>query len=234
MKACEYEFEAPQQPPSRLRILLERPPGSSTATWTLLENHRCPHCPLPTEAGACCPAAADIEPIVETLGNVASIAALKVTVTTTQRVYQQTVTGSEAARAALGLVMATSACPILDDMHILARFHLPFATQDESTFRLVSAYLMRHFFTQQGTPDLESLIAKMEDLKKLNIAFANRLRAACSKDAIPNAIVQLFTLSLAVAGDAEDGFGNLKEFFRTAETPAPTEKGGPARDDLNH
>ncbi len=150
MDACDYQFEAPGQPASHLRILNNQGLSTSMAEWTKLENHRCPNCPLPVGPGACCPAAADVEPVVNALGSVASFASVKVTVTTLQRVYQQTVTGSEAARAAMGLVMATSACPVLADLRVLAHFHLPFATHEESTFRLVAAYLMRQFLTQQG------------------------------------------------------------------------------------
>ena len=213
MHACDYEFEAPDRAPTKLRILLDRPPATSQAPWTQLDHHRCPNCPLPKTPGASCPAAADLEPVVEALGSVASIQSVKVTVTTPQRVYQQSVTGSEGARAALGLVMATSNCPILEDLRVLAHFHLPFATQDESTFRFVSAYLVRQFLTQQAPVNLDGLVDKMDELRKLNIAFANRLRAACSKDALPNAIVQLFTLSMAVSGEAEDGLESLRAFF---------------------
>jgi hypothetical protein len=213
MDACEYEFEAPGQAPSRLRILNNRPPATSTAPWTQLQNHRCPNCPLPANDDACCPAAADLEPVVEALGSVASFASVKVTVTTPQRAYQQTVTGSEAARAAMGLVMATSACPVLSDLRVLAHFHLPFATREETTFRFVAAYLMRQFLRQQGAPQLDALVDQMDELRKLNTAFANRLRAACSKDALPNAIVQLFSLSMAVGDEAEDGLEGLRKLF---------------------
>lgn len=217
MDACDYQFEAPGQPASHLRILNNQGLSTSMAEWTKLENHRCPNCPLPVGPGACCPAAADVEPVVNALGSVASFASVKVTVTTLQRVYQQTVTGSEAARAAMGLVMATSACPVLADLRVLAHFHLPFATHEESTFRLVAAYLMRQFLTQQGPANLDGLVNQMEELRKLNTAFANRLRTACSKDALPNAIVQLFTLSMAVGDEAEDGLEGLRKFF----APAP-------------
>ncbi|MBM4282984.1 MAG: hypothetical protein FJ137_20260 [Deltaproteobacteria bacterium] len=213
MQACDYEFDAPDRPPVKLRILLDRPPATSTVPWTQLDFHRCGNCPLSPAPGACCPAAADLEPVVEALGSVASIQSVKVTVTTPQRVYQQSVTGSEGARAALGLVMATSGCPILEDLRVLAHFHLPFATQQESTFRFVSAYLLRQFLAQQAPGNLDGLVDKMDELRKLNIAFANRLRAACSKDALPNAIVQLFTLSMAVGGEAEDGLEGLRRFF---------------------
>jgi hypothetical protein len=218
MDACDYQFEAPGQPASRLRILNNRGLSTSTAEWTKLENHRCPNCPLPVGPGACCPAAADVEPVVNALGSVASFASVKVTVTTLQRVYQQTVTGSEAARAAMGLVMATSACPVLADLRVLAHFHLPFATHEESTFRMVAAYLMRQFLMQQGPANLDGLVNQMEELRKLNTAFANRLRTACSKDALPNAIVQLFTLSMAVGDEAEDGLEGLRKFFAPTTT----------------
>jgi hypothetical protein len=113
----------------------------------------------------------------------------------------------------MGLVMATSACPVLADLRVLAHFHLPFATREETTFRMVAAYLMRQFLTQKGPANLDGLVDQMDELRKLNTAFANRLRAACSKDALPNAIVQLFSLSMAVGDEAEDRLENLRKLF---------------------
>ena len=207
---CSYRFELPSGP---LLIHVDyhrRPSAVSPAPWTALTTHQCPNCPLrdtPT-----CPAAADLAPVVDALGDLASVQRLDVVVIQAQRETRQTVTGEAAARAIIGLMMATSDCPVLSKLRPLAMLHLPFATPQEATFRFAAAHLLRQFFDGQAL-DLEELRNQMDDLHVVNAAFAARLKAACSKDAIPNALTALFSLSMIVSDEAEMGLSGLRELF---------------------
>jgi len=108
---------------------------------------------------------------------------------------------------------------VLSTLRPLAMLHLPFATPQEATFRFAAAHLLRQFFDGEKL-DLEELRNQMDDLHLVNAAFAARLRAACSKDAIPNALTALFSLSMIVSDEAEMGLSGLRELFvSTASAP---------------
>lgn len=206
---CTYEFELPTGALA-IDVAFVRPPALSTAPWTALEAHQCPNCPL--RGSRSCPAAADLEPVVEALGGVASVQRLEVHVRHGSRETRQWVTGEAAARAVIGLLMATSACPILGTLRPLATLHLPFATPQESIFRFAAAHLFRQFFA--GEPlDLRGLRAQMESLNTVNAAFAARIKAACRNDAIPNALTALFSLSLITEDEADMQLASLREVF---------------------
>ncbi len=216
---CSYRLELPSGP-MMVHVEFDRRPHGPTASWTTLTTEQCPNCPL--RDCAACPAAADLAPVVDALGGLASVDRLDVVVTQNNRETKQRVTGESAARAIIGLVMATSACPILGRLRPLALLHLPFATPQESTFRFAAAHLLRQFFAGEHL-DLEGLRAQMQDLHIVNGAFAARIRAACRNDAIPNALTALFSLSLIVEDEAEMGLAGLRAIFADSDDPSWTD-----------
>ena len=220
---CSYRLMLPD---GQLEVFIdfERTPDDEGPTWANLGTEQCPNCPL--SGRATCPAAADLAPVVDALGGLASVARLEVVVTQGKRETRQWVTGESAARAIVGLVMATSACPILGTLRPLALLHLPFATPTESTFRFAAAHLMRQFFRGE-TLELEGLRTQMESLHVVNGAFARRIKAACSKDAIPNAMTALFSLSLIVEDEAELGLAGLRALFANTASAEPAAGASP-------
>jgi hypothetical protein len=216
---CEYALSTATQK-WRWRIRLDEPQAPLNATpadWTLLGCSRCPSCPLQAADDAVCPAANAVADVVDALGTVASIDTVDVVVRTAEREVRKTTTGAAAARSVLGLLLATSGCPVLQEMRPLARHHLPFATEEEWMFRLVGLQLLRSWFAaRDGVVDnvsLQALPAYLEQLRTLNIAFAARLRKACAKDAPANAMVQLFSLSVGAGCDFDDGLASLRAFL---------------------
>lgn len=218
LAGCSYRLVLPE---GQLEFFVdfERAPSDEGPAWARLGAEQCPNCPL--RGRATCPAAADLAPVVDALGGLASVARLEVIVTQGKRETRQWVTGESAARAIIGLVMATSACPILRTLRPLALLHLPFATSAESTFRFAAAHLLRQFFRGEHL-DLEGLRTQMEALHVVNAAFARRVKAACRKDAIPNAMTALFSLSLIVEDEAGLGLAGLQSLF--ADAPAGMEE----------
>lgn len=217
---CEYELTTSTQS-WRWRICLDDPTTTTTTTkppdWTLLGCSRCPSCPLKEPDSAVCPAASAVADVVDALGTVASIDEVDVVFRGEEREVRKKTTGAVAARSVLGLLLATSGCPVLQEMRPLARHHLPFASEEEWMFRLVGLQLLRSWFAaKDGVVDdvsLQALPAYLEHLRTLNIAFAKRLRQACAKDAPANAMVQLFSLSVGAGYDFGDGLGSLRAFL---------------------
>lgn len=172
------------------------------APWTRLERHQCPTCPLLPGQIRHCPPAVDLQPVVQAFAGIAPSGRVEVRVTAPQREYRRECDVQTGLNSLLGLIMATSGCPVLARFRGMARFHLPFSTAEETLFRTVGAYLIRQFFIMRdgGEPDLslEGLDAQYRQLIEVNTAFAERIREAAPEDASANAIVQFWSISYLV------------------------------------
>jgi hypothetical protein len=101
-----------------------------------------------------------------------------------------------------GIIMVTSGCPVLAPLRPMVRFHLPFASMEETEFRMISMYLVAQYMRgKKGKqPDwtLGGLQAIYDRVQNVNHYFANRIREASEKDASINAIVILDCFAKAV------------------------------------
>jgi len=77
----------------------------------------------------------------------------------------------------------------------MVRFHLPFATTEETMYRAISMYVLSQYFLyrhgSQPDWDLKKLTEVYENVRIVNESFCKRLRAIEAKDANLNAIVLL-------------------------------------------
>jgi Domain of unknown function (DUF6901) len=175
--------------------------------WTCLEFHQCTNCPLEVRDGARCPAAVSMVELVNRFTELLSHDQASVEVTTSERVICCDSTMQRAICSLMGLLMATSRCPMTRLFKPMARFHLPFASTAETIWRATSTYLLAQYFKQQegGDPDLvfADLIRFYNDIRTVNSAFTKRLRSACKGDSMVNAIVLLdmFAQSMPLAID---------------------------------
>jgi hypothetical protein len=91
--------------------------------------------------------------------------------------------------------MVTSGCPIFEKLKPMVRFHLPFASIEETKYRAISMYLLAQYFLyQQGSQpdwDLKKLAEAYENIRVVNESFCKRLRTIEGKDANLNAVVVL-------------------------------------------
>lgn len=194
------------------------------APWTKLAHNQCDNCPLHADQFRHCPVALDLEQIASKFANIISHEAVNVQVTGPERVYFKRCDVQTALRSLVGLVMASSACPILSRLKGMAHYHLPFSTVEETLFRAVGAYLLRQYFVHKegGEPDLDlaGLNDLYRELQALNACFKKRIDAASHKDANMNALGSLFALSMAVSFSLEDKLQELKDEFFPPE-PMP-------------
>ncbi|OQX06213.1 MAG: hypothetical protein BWK80_51100 [Desulfobacteraceae bacterium IS3] len=190
--------------------------------WTRLDYHRCSNCPLSPEKYKYCPTAVDLQEIIDVFSPFLSHLQVLVTVKTPERQYSKTCDLQTGLQSLLGLVMATSACPILSKLWPLANFHLPFATTEDTLFRTVGAYLIYQYFilAEGGKADFElmGLRTFYNSLEELNACFTDRIRIASRSDANLNAVVQLGALSFMVYVSLEE---QLREFRRTFQKNLP-------------
>lgn len=77
----------------------------------------------------------------------------------------------------------------------MVRFHLPFATIEETKYRAISIYLLAQYILyQHGSQpdwDLKKLAEAYKNIRVVNESFCKRLRTIESKDATLNAVVVL-------------------------------------------
>jgi hypothetical protein len=189
----------------------------SPADWTKLEFCQCRNCPLSSRDHTYCPAALDIQQAAERFKEVISYARVKVEVETPSRNYSKECDAQTGLQSLIGLLMATSACPLTARLKALAVFHLPFASPEETLFRTVGAHLLRQYFRRKnGQPmdlDLQELDQFYAELEVLNEHFMKRILAASEKDCNMNAVYVLMGIGLSVRFSLEENLDVLAAQF---------------------
>lgn len=191
--------------------------GGGLPGWTRLDHQQCACCPLKTETHSHCPAALRMHEVLATFNDFQSIERVHLTVETARRTYVQDCDLQTSLNSMLGLLMATSGCPVVGKLRTMATFHLPFSSFEETLFRSVGAYLIKQYFAMQngGKPDweLDGLKQFYGDLEQLNEAFSARIRNIERSDAISNAMVMFFATSMVVADALEERLEEYKDYF---------------------
>lgn len=196
--------------------------------WTRLEHEQCACCPLKAANCSHCPAAIRMHKVLEKFKDFESIKRVNLSVETERRTYIKDCDLQTSLNSMLGLLMATSGCPVVGKLRSMATFHTPFCSFEETLFRAVGAYLTKQYFAQQEgqEPDWELAGLKQfyQELEQLNEAFAQRIRSIERSDAISNAMVIFFATSIVVADALEEHLAEYRDYF-TGESATPP-KGG--------
>jgi hypothetical protein len=216
-----YEFVIDGGTGHEFKVDLDRVPGSgggiARAPWTLLIFNQCPNCPLARTEHLHCPVALDLEDIVTRFRGLLSFQVATVKVHTPERSYVKQCDVQTGLRSLLGLVMATSGCPILGRFRSMAYYHLPFANVEETLFRTVGSYLLKQYFVRKagGVADLElrGLARFYEEVGEVSHAFKGRIDAASEKDANMNAIGTLILLGMVVSSSLDEQLKELEAQF---------------------
>lgn len=186
--------------------------------WTKLKNFSCPHCPLNKSENIYCPVAVNLKDIIDFFSDMPSFEVADIKVETTNRTFYKKTSVQSGVSGIIGIIMPTSGCPITAKLRPMVKFHLPFASIDETEFRVFSMYLFAQYLKQRkgDKPDWE-----MKDLKKLyddillmNQNIARRIADLEKKDTSINAVVVLnnFADSVAFSLD-EDDLSDLESYF---------------------
>jgi hypothetical protein len=202
--------------------------------WTKLDFHQCPNCPLTPVTHPHCPLAAQLVDIVRRFEGLISYSEIQVDVMTAERFITQETTVQRGMSSLMGLVMATSGCPHMAFFKPMARFHLPFASAEETVYRATSMYLLAQYFLhKEGHPadlDLTGLREIYKNIEIVNVAVAKRLRTATEADSAINAIILLDIYTKAIPVVIEESLEEIRylfaSFFREAEKgPSKKSKG---------
>ena len=119
----------------------------------------------------------------------------------------------------LGIIMTTTGCPILEQLKPMVRFHLPFASLEETIFRMVSMHLVAQYLRKQSGKSaewsLEGLNRVYDRVSQVNNDFADRLTAACQTDVNVNALVNLDAFAKMVPLAAESMLKKITPYFES-------------------
>lgn len=202
--------------PDTLSLIQEEPPAE-TPEWVRLQYQQCRECPLQPDHNAHCPIAVNIMELVESFKSVFSYHDCTVVCETAERTYSKKTSVMEGLSAIFGVIMATSDCPVMEFLKPMARFHLPFATIEETTMRTASMYLLAQYFKYKDQPGIKFDLSKLENhyrkVQMVNEGLLARINSVSSEDADKNAIVTLHSLSQFLSMEIDYSLSGLEYIF---------------------
>jgi len=218
-----FEFENGQK--TEFQVLIE--PNTLTLVrtfkepppeWSKLENFQCNHCPLNREEYKYCPVAVNLKDVITFFSDTPSYEKVKVTVVTHERTYKKNTTVQDGVCSLLGILMASSGCPILGKLKPLVKSHLPFASIEETELRVFSSYLFAQYIRNKNghTPDwkLDGLKKLYSDIQLINQNIAMKIADLESLDASINAVIVLNNFADTVTFSIdEDDLSYYKKLF---------------------
>ena len=190
---------------------------ADTPEWVHLEYQQCRDCPLHPDAHRNCPIAVNIMELVESFKAVFSYHDCTVVCETAERSYMKKTSVMEGLSSIFGVIMATSDCPVMEFLKPMARFHLPFATIEETTVRTASMYLLAQYFKYKNQPgirfDFKTLEQHYSRVQVVNEGLLGRITSVGSEDADKNAIVTLHSLSQFLSMEMDYSLSGLEYIF---------------------
>ena len=185
--------------------------------WTLLGYCQCAICPLDARTHPHCPVAANFSGIVEQFKNFTSHDQVSVACIVEERTYSKKTTVQMGVSSLLGIIMTTSGCPIMAQLKPMVRFHLPFASLEETIFRMVSMHLvaqyLRHNAGKSSEWNLNGLIRIYGQVGEVNRDFADRMVGAAKNDVNVNALVNLDAFAKMVPLAADKMLKKITPYF---------------------
>lgn len=219
-----YDFKFNNGSTKKFDVLLDKEtlslvsePGLDVPKWVDLEYKQCANCTLDKTIHPYCPVALNLSGIAQEFNDVTAEDAVRVTVTVKERIYAKVTSMREGLSPLLGIIMTTSGCPAMAPLKPMVRFHLPFASLEETVFRMTSLFLVAQLIREQAgkKPEwrLEGLYEIYDEVKKVNKDFSRRMIAAARSDANVDALVNLNVFAVMVPLVADKMFKEIAPYF---------------------
>lgn len=117
--------------------------------WVKLDHCKCPNCKLHSDVEYC-PVALNMLPVIEEFKNNISHEKVYLSIFTLERMFEKIVPIQDGLSSLLGVIMTTSGCTHLDKLRPMVMTHLPFATGEETTYRVLSMYRLAQFYRKKA------------------------------------------------------------------------------------
>jgi hypothetical protein len=199
-------------------LLLTKPVRQDPPEWAKMSYFRCENCPLPTSKYKYCPLANHLSEVIEFFTDVPSFEKAIIFVENNLRGSYKYTSVQVGVSSLMGIIMASSGCPIIGKLKPLVRFHLPFASLEETEIRVLSMYILAQFFRMWEGKKTDFKLTKLrklyEDIQKVNRNIVSKLAEIEIKDTNRNAVIALSNyadfISLSLS---DEEIQNLKEFL---------------------
>lgn len=223
--SIQYLFMTPGNREERFSIdidsetleLIRRPP-EKVPSWAEMDFHQCPNCPLSMSDYFYCPLCLGISPIVGQFEAILSYDTVEIEVKTNERRFIQETTVQRGLSALMGLVMAVSGCPHTAFFKPMARFHLPFSTEEETAYRVSSMHMLAQYYIKELSGNTEIGLGGLsniyQNIHHVNMSIAKRLRAATSTDSSVNAVVMLDMFTKSIPYNIDESMEVIRYLFR--------------------
>lgn len=193
--------------------------GNSTKappSWCKLHHHRCTPCTLEESIHTFCPIALRVAELVPSFNDIVSYAPCIVRCQCSERTVIKETVVQEGLASIMGLIMASSGCPVMSFFKPLARFHLPFASVEESVFRVAAVYMLQRYYKKKFSDipfSFEQIKAHYGRVRQVNQGMLKRLRDITNLDADKNALVSLTSLAQILEIEFEENLRSLQDLF---------------------
>jgi len=186
--------------------------------WTKLENHQCENCLLNSSTHSHCPVAVNLHRIFEPFKDKLSYNQVLVRVETQDRTFEHNTALQRALSSMIGIFMVSSGCPTMNILKPMVRFHLPFATVEETIFRSAASYLLGQYFRYKNNKVVDWHMNKLSDayesIQLVNISMAHRLRSISEQDAGVNAVIVLDVFAKELPFTIHAGLSKLEYLYK--------------------
>lgn len=218
------EYQVPIDEKTLQYIPPKSPQQLNYPLWTELKFHQCEGCPLKEDDYKYCPVAKNLHELVTHFQNEKSYEKVQMKVLTPERTYLKETDLQTGLFSIFGLIMAASECPQMNFFRPLVKFHLPFANLEETLFRTISMFFLRHYFLGDRTANfnqiLDDLKRSYEKVSLVNKGLLERINHVVQADAEKNALVGLNLFVQAFSMEYEtnlDSLAYLFDYFRLNE-----------------
>ena len=188
---------------------------SEEFSWTKLDFHKCAHCTLSSEKFKHCPAAVSIADIIEYFSKHPDYQEAKCTVIYPEKIVVVEKPVSDILSCLMGLRLATSLCPLLSELKMMARFHEPFASPFYTVYRATSMYLLKEYFISQDSKKNDFSFKGLKELyNKLsisNLRMQERLKGFPGHKCQPCSMNLLSVLTVTMTLLLDEHLSVLKE-----------------------
>jgi Domain of unknown function (DUF6901) len=200
-------------------LSLETEVKRTPPSWTKLKEFKCPHCPLPESEHEYCPVAVNLADVIDFFKDFFSYENVSLAIDTDARQYKKETSLQNGLSGLIGILMVTSGCPIMGKLRPMVRHHLPFASLEETQYRVLSMYLLAQYLKwKKGIePDWEmkDLKTMYDDIRILNQNVCKKIRNLEHKDANINSVIILDNFANYINFNLdEDVLGDLEVIFR--------------------
>ena len=198
--------------------LVNAAPQTELPQWTELNLEKCPHCTLDPAKNKYCPVAVNIINIVDFFKAHISYIKADVSIETNERNYsKQQVQLQKGVSSLMGIYMVVNDCPVMSKLKPMVLYHLPFASLDETRYRMVTLYLFAQYYLEHKgrKPDwnMKNFIKIYDDVRIVNEHITKRLINIEKEDTVSNAIVRLDCLAGFTQFSVNDLFKDVEQVF---------------------